>query len=60
MKSKGGLKVKRKSNEKITIPNATIDQLFEVIRALSVSPKSQEEIRGFLKLRHPPNHAIER
>jgi hypothetical protein len=58
MKLKGGLSMKKKESEKISIPNATIDQIFEVIRALSISPKSQEEIKRFLNLKHPPAHAV--
>ncbi|WP_456330530.1 hypothetical protein [Archaeoglobus sp.] len=48
MKLKDGVRrMKRKDTEKISIPNATIDQMFEVIRALIVSSKTSEMLENF-------------
>lgn len=37
--------MKKKEIEKISVPNATIDQMFGVIRALIISPKTSNEIK---------------
>lgn len=49
--------MKKKEIEKISVPNATIDQMFGVIRALIISPKTSNEIKKFLGNKDP-NHAI--